>query len=127
MATLVPELDPATEPEPATLAPEGTGNSPGQFGGNVPSRDSDTSPLGVEAWKFSAVLAEAGLAAEAAGLAVDELLLEQPAATARQAIRRPTASREFSIFLPSPGWVTGAEASCAAVTRREIRRRRPVQ
>ena len=73
------ELEPPSEPEPATVAPEGTGNALGQLGGSWPSRDSDTWPLGVETWKFLTVLAGAGLAELVAGVAVDELLLEQPA------------------------------------------------
>ena len=107
-ATSVAELEPPKEPEPATVAPEGTGNWLGQFGGNWPSRERDTWPLGVETWKFWAVLAGAGLAAlvaglavVVAGLAVDELLLEQPAAAARQPSRRPTASRDFDEADPS--------------------------
>ena len=94
-ATSVAELEPPREPEPATLAPAGTGNWLGQFGGNWPSRERDTWPLGVETWKFLAVLVGVGLAPVVAGLAVDELLLEQPAAATRQPSRRPTTSRDF--------------------------------
>jgi len=102
-ATSVAELEPPSEPEPATVAPAGTGNWLGQPGGSWPSRDSDTWPLGVETWKFLAVIfgvglagVVAGLAAVVAGLAVDELLLEQPAAAARLPSRRPAASRDFT-------------------------------
>ena len=78
------------------------------MGGNWPSRERDTWPLGVETWKFFAVLAGAGLAVVVAGLgtvvaglAVDELLLEQPAAATRPANRKQTASRDF---ISSPLW-----------------------
>ena len=64
----VAELEPPSEPEPATLAPEGTGNWLGQFGGNWPSRERDTWPLGVETWKFLAVIVGVGLAVVVAGL-----------------------------------------------------------
>ena len=76
-ATSVAELEPPREPEPATLAPGGTGNWVGQLGGNWPLRDRDTWPLGVETWKFLVVLAGVGLALVVAGLAVNELPLEQ--------------------------------------------------
>jgi hypothetical protein len=35
------------EPEPAGVAPGGTGKSDGQCGGNCPSRDTETEPSGV--------------------------------------------------------------------------------
>jgi len=123
--TSVAELEPPKEPEPATVAPEGTGNSPGQFGGNFPSRDRDTWPLGVETWKFWAVLAGvgvavvvAGLAVVVAGLAVDELLPEQPAAAARQPSSRPTASRDFIGLLDSTSLDPGARGNRAGLAHR---------
>jgi hypothetical protein len=46
------EVEPPSEPDPAGVAPEGIGKVLGQFGGSLPSSDTDTWPSGVLTWKF---------------------------------------------------------------------------
>jgi hypothetical protein len=40
-------FDPPIDPEPAAVAPDGTGKPLGQPSGNFPSRDTETDPSGV--------------------------------------------------------------------------------
>ena len=57
-ATSAPWLEPTSDPEPAGVAPLGTGNPLGQPGGSWPESDSETCPESVVSWKFFGVVVE---------------------------------------------------------------------
>jgi hypothetical protein len=78
-----------SEPEPAGVAPVGSGNSVGQFGGRLPLSDNDTEPSGVEMSKplFASAVVVVDLSL------LDVLLLLQPASTARPSTAAATAAK----------------------------------
>ena len=54
---MVADPEPPSDPEPAGVAPAGTGKPFGQFGGSWPVSDTDTWPFGVATAKLLLVAA----------------------------------------------------------------------